>query len=219
MSNVIQIAGLISNRVCAEGSDFFELLGPVVIFGIYIVASIIKTVAKKNSGETDEEAQSALKESIEKRRQEIYQRQVGKTPPKTSPQYTPVPTAEKPSVARRDEVTLQDLQQRKTQQRLANIVDQQSRRRDSFTAPKQKEDLQKYKPAQESRPRQVSHKAVRSAATKPGMHHKTVPAKTPHKPSECWSQNQLLSMIRQSDSLRSAIILKEILDKPLALRE
>ena len=80
MNNLSEIMCLIQTGVCADASDLFELLGPILIFGIYIIASIVKAAAQKGkSDESGEENKSELKKAVRRRYQEIYQRQTGKT--------------------------------------------------------------------------------------------------------------------------------------------
>ena len=191
-------------NLLAEG--LFDLLGPILIFGIYIIASIAKTAAKKGqqSG-SGEETESELKKAVRRRYQEIYQKQVGQTPqkppePQRSSQYAaqPRPVQQAPPI-RQPQRSQWEIKQEAIRQRKARLQSQRTiPRRPQTKAPKQI-------PAAitQPKPKQVLHQK---------------PAKTVDE-SQKQSENLLQYMIKRPANLRSAIILKEILDKPLALRD
>jgi len=188
----------------AEG--FFDLIGPLLIFGIYIIASIAKTATKKGKqAGSGEEKESELKKAVRRRYQEIYQKQVGQTPqkppePQRSPQYAaqPRPVQQAPLI-RQPQRSQWEIKQEAIRQRKARLQSQRTvSRRQQTKAPKQI-------PAAMSqpKPKQVLYQR---------------PAKTVDD-SRKQPENLLQYMIKRPENLRSAIILKEILDKPLALRD
>ncbi|MHC4854793.1 MAG: hypothetical protein ACYS72_00125 [Planctomycetota bacterium] len=186
----------------AEG--LFDLLGPILIFGIYIVASIVKTVAKKGSKEdSGEETESELKKAVRRRYQEIHQRQTGQTPPEQrSPQYVqPRPVQPTPPI-RQPQRSQWEIQQEAIRQRNAKLKSQRTvSKRPHVNVPTQT-------------PRAVSQPDMLYAQKK------RVPKKTKTvEGSQKRSENLLTFLIKRPENLRSAIILKEILDKPLALRD
>lgn len=190
----------------AEG--LFDLLGPILIFGIYIIASIVKTVAKKGSKEdSGEETESELKKAVRRRYQEIHQRQTGQTQqkppePQRSPQYVqPRPVQQTPPIRKRQR-SQWEIQQEAIRQRNAKLKSQRTvSKRPHVNVPTQ----------------------VPAAVSQPDMLYaqkKRVPKKTKTvEGSQKRSENLLTFLIKRPENLRSAIILKEILDKPLALRD
>ncbi|MDH4203127.1 MAG: hypothetical protein OEV87_09550 [Phycisphaerae bacterium] len=189
----------------AEG--LFDLFGPILIFGIYIVASIVKTVAKKRPTEdSGEETESELKKAVRRRYQEIYQRQTGQTQPRPpeqrSPQYVqPRPVQQAPPI-RQPQRSQWEIQQEAIRQRNAKLQSQR-------TVPK--------------RPHVNAPTQTPKAVIQPnilGTQKQRVPKKTKTvEGSQKQSENLLAFMVKSPENLRSAIILKEILDKPLALRD
>jgi len=183
----------------AEG--LFELLGPILIFGIYIIASIVKTVSKKGQkDDPDEKLEPELKKAVRRSYQEIFQKQVPKAQPKASQSQQPKlhvqsQPVQKPSPAHAMRDSQWEIQQEMIRQRNAK--------------------LQSRKIASKPVPAYVSTVASQPQI-KPMVYEKTansgvgIPKQT---------ENQLMSSIKGFENLRSAIILKEILDKPLALRD
>ena len=197
------ISGFMCFGVLAEADDFFKMIGPLLIFGVYIISMLAKGWTKNRQQESDEENPSELRKAVQRRYQEIHDRQTGKSsgqvqPPRhTEPVRTvhsarPVePPASVRQVPRRTYPTHQVQAERPRRS-----VKHRNRPRNVQQKPVSIK-TQVPKPVQ--RPQTVSHeeKAVKQSCT----------------------DHSLASMIRQPQNLRTAIILKEILDKPLALRD
>ncbi|MHC5140763.1 MAG: hypothetical protein ACYSOD_01970 [Planctomycetota bacterium] len=73
---MISISGFMCLCVLAEADDFFKMIGPLLIFGIYIVGALAKGWTKGRQQDSEEEP-SELRKAVQKRYQEIHQRQVG----------------------------------------------------------------------------------------------------------------------------------------------
>jgi len=199
----------------AEG--FFDLIGPVLIFGIYIIASIAKAAAKGKKAGSGEEKESALKKAVRQRYQEIYQRQTGKTPTqrmatKETPTYVQSKTAIKEDIGsvqyksewqRRQEEIRQRNARIKERQRMAS---QQRYRKETqgVTKSVRQPKVSKTMPlvAVQST-RKSTYKSTQPTSSKKS----TVP------------ESVLSNMLSDPKNLRTAFVLKEILDKPVALRD
>ena len=73
---MISISGFMCLCVLAEADDLFKMIGPLLIFGIYIVGALAKGWTKGRQQDSEEEP-SELRKAVQKRYQEIHQRQVG----------------------------------------------------------------------------------------------------------------------------------------------
>lgn len=227
MNECTGMVGFICHGLCANGSNFFEILGPVLIFGIYIIAAIAKSLGKKNTKESDEKSESELKKAVMKRRQQIYERQVGKTPqqvpqrPQQPPQAIPSrQTQPKTGQLKQKVITQWDRQQQVIQQKMVDMRRQLNMKRDPLSVPTQQTQYHRYTPGQQRRQRKPVQQPPKPAKQKMEPVVKKVPGKkeipvTKKSPA----YGHVYSLLRQPDNLRSAIILKEILDKPLGLRE
>ena len=183
----------------AEGLGDF--IGPILLFGVYIIASLAKTAAKKRQMNADgEDTEPELKKAVRRRYQEIYQRQAAKTPRQTPPaqqwqqlrrQSEPEPVMPRPRIQEK-------LRQAAIRERHAQP---QSRKNTHKSSPKR---IPAEAPAASKQPR-----------SRQNTHQKTAFAEDmPAQPA-----NQLGSLLKKPENLRTAIILKEILDVPLALRD
>ena len=187
---------IVPAQIGVLASGLFDLIGPFLIFGIYIIVSIAKATAKKEQAGDSEEAESELKKAVRRRYQEIYLKQVGQAPQESSkPQRKPQYVQSQPK---------QEIEPTIPQHRYQWEIRQQAIRERNI-----KSQPRKIVP---KRPQASILKQVSAAVSKPKskqlMHQEM--AKT---------GNLLVSMIKEPGNLRSAIVLKEILDKPLALRE
>jgi hypothetical protein len=191
---------IIPPQIGLLANGLFDLIGPFLIFGVYIIASIAKAAAKKGqAGNSDEETESELKKAVRRRYQEIHQKQIGKVPQAQKPfRHMERPVQQAPA-ERQPHRSQWELRQETIRERNAKNQTRQ-------IGPKR---------PQESILKQVSA-GVSQSKSKQLMHQKT--AKTDENgPKQ--TGNLLVSMIKEPGNLRSAIVLKEILDKPLALRE
>jgi FtsZ-interacting cell division protein ZipA len=190
--------------VLADADDFFKMIGPLLIFGVYIIGALAKGWTKSRQQESEEEKPSELRKAVQKRYQEIHQRQTGKSsgqvqqPRHTEPVRTvhSARTVEPPTPVR------------------------QVPRRTYPTHQVQAE--RPRRPVQHrNRPRNVQQKpvSVKTQAPKPAQRPQTVRSHEAKAVKQSRADRSLASMIRQPQNLRTAIILKEILDKPLALRD
>jgi hypothetical protein len=192
------ISGFMCFDMLAEAEDFFKMIGPLLIFGIYIVGSLAKGWTKGRQQDPEEEEPSELRKAVQQRYQEIHQRQIGGAPGQGQP---PKRTEPAPAAVHSSRSIESPIPVRQPSQRTYPIQVERHRR------PVQ----QKKDPRQNMRQKPVAVKAK-------------IP-KSPQKPQTAKSteircaEYSLASMIRQPQNLRTAIILKEILDKPLALRD
>ena len=198
----------------AEG--WVELIGPILIFGIYIIGSIAKNVAQKNQG-TEEQDQSELKKAVQKRCEQIRQRQLGQESPqfKRTPKEVSTAKAIREQQTRPQRVSQWDQKQRAIRQRNATLKEQRLAANDAqIPAPAQKPVVEYHRPKPSKIIRQV-------AVPKPvPVQKKRQSPKKVAKISKQRSATDLLQqMMNQPENLRMAIILKEILDRPLALRD
>ena len=80
-----QILGFMCFDMLAEAEDFFKMIGPLLIFGIYIVGSLAKGWTKGRQQDPEEEEPSELRKAVQQRYQEIHQRQIGGAPGQGQP--------------------------------------------------------------------------------------------------------------------------------------
>lgn len=201
------ISGLMCSGVLAEADDFFKMIGPLLIFGIYIVGALAKGWAKGRQQESEEKEPSELKKAVQRRYQEIHQRQIGGGPGQGQPpgQSEPAPATVHPPRPVEPPMPVRQPSQRTYP---AHPVQAEKQRR---PVPQQQNHLRQYR-----RRKPVSEKIQPAKSVQKPLAIKRNEAKST-KP-RC-AEYSLASMIRQPQNLRTAIILKEILDKPLALRD
>jgi len=191
--------------VLAEAEDLFKMIGPLLIFGIYIVGALAKGWTKGR--QQDSEEPSELRKAVQKRYQEIHQRQVGGVEGQAQPpRHTePAPTTVHASRPVEPPVPVWQPPQR--------------------TFPPLPVQAESHR-----RPVQQQQNTIRQSRRQKPYSVKTQALKSGHKPGTVKSSqtkaikprsadHSLVSMLRNPQSLRTAIILKEILDKPLALRD
>ena len=193
------ISGFMCFDMLAEAEDFFKMIGPLLIFGIYIVGSLAKGWTKGRQQDPEEEEPSELRKAVQQRYQEIHQRQIGGAPEQGHP---PKRTEPAPAAVHSSRSIESPIPVRQPSQRTYPIQAERHRR----PVPQQQNHLRKNR-----RQNPVAVKAkIPKSAQKPQTAKSTE--------LRC-AEHSLASMIRQPQNLRTAIILKEILDKPLALRD
>jgi hypothetical protein len=203
---MISISGFMCLCMLAEANDFFKMIGPLLIFGFYIVASLAKGWAKGRQQKSEEEP-SELRKAVQKRYQEIHQRQVGGDRPQGQPPRQPVPAKTTVPVSRPVEPPMPV---RQPSQRTFPPHPVQAERHRHLVQ-QQQNPL-----SQNRRQKPVS---VKTLASKSVQKTRTVKSSETKAIKPRSADDSLASMIRNPQSLRTAIILKEILDKPLALRD
>jgi hypothetical protein len=207
---------MIPSQIGLLAESFFDLLGPILIFGIYIIASIAKTVAQKgqkDDSDEEPESESGMKKAILRRYQEIHQRQVGNTAqnplePQRPRVVQPRTVQQSPSI-KQPQHSQWEIQQEAIRQHNAKLQSQRTipKRPHIYIQKQAPAAVNQPKPAQmaDSAPVQAQKKLIQQQV-------KTIEG------SQRRMRN-LLSMLRRPENLRSSIILKEILDKPRALRD
>jgi hypothetical protein len=200
-----QILAFIYYGIQAEANNFFEFLGPLLLFGIYILGALAKSWSKKRDlGSDEEKPSSELQKAVKKRYQQIYERQTGKTPTLTQMQTS---RTEQPQFVRKP---VEEIEPVKPRQQVSPT-----------NIPESKQRYQKAQPKRMTRPPVVQKRTFTQPSkrmSKPYQVRKAtvdIPAKHTFKPT-C---DYLIKMIQEPQNLRSAIILKEILDKPVGLRD
>ena len=197
------ISGFMCFDMLAEAEDFFKMIGPLLIFGIYIVGSLAKGWTKGRQQDPEEEEPSELRKAVQRRYQEIHQRQIGGAPGKGQ---LPKCTEPAPATVHSSRSIESPIPVWQPSQRTYPIQAERHRR------PAQ----QKKDPRQNMRQKPVAVKAkIPKSPQKPRM---VKPSEAKSAKPEC-AEYSLASMMRHPQNLRTAIILKEILDKPLALRD
>lgn len=199
-----QVIGFMFRRVLAEG--FFELLGPILIFGFYIIAALAKGWRKNQQRETEEKPDSDPNKTVselpsyKKLREQIRQRQVGTTtsPVKSQSYQKPVPS-----------VPVTQAPQCPQTPRAHPVHPVRSERTDRPLSQGNRDH------------RNIHQKAavINAQATELIAKPKTPKRSIIKDVKPKHSDDLFMTLIRQPQNLRTAIILKEILDKPLALRE
>ncbi|MHC5161463.1 MAG: hypothetical protein ACYSOC_07515 [Planctomycetota bacterium] len=187
---MISISGFMCLCVLAEADDFFKMIGPLLIFGIYIVGALAKGWTKGRQQDSEEEP-SELRKAVQKRYQEIHQRQVGGVEGQAQP---PRHTEPAPTTSQRTFPPLPV--QAESHRRLVQ---------------------QPQKPRRQSR-RQKPY-SVKTQALKSVQKPRTARINEVESTKPRYEAHSLASIIQQPQSLRTAVVLKEILDKPLALRD
>ena len=197
------ISGFMCFDMLAEAEDFFKMIGPLLIFGIYIVGSLAKGWTKGRQQDPEEEEPSELRKAVQQRYQEIHQRQIGGAPGQGQP---PKRTEPAPATVHSSRSIESPIPVWQPSQRTYPIQVERHRR------PVQ----QKKDPRQNMRQKPVAVKAkIPKSPQKPRM---VKPSEAKSAKPKC-AEYSLASMMRHPQNLRTAIILKEILDKPLALRD
>lgn len=197
----------IYNGMLADAGDFIELLAPLILFGIYILGALAKKWSKNRELDSGEEKPSSeLQKAVRKRYQQIYEKQTGKTPSRNQVQSR---QAEQPQFVRQ------------TAEKIKPVRVRQHERGISSSSPEYQRRYPRTQRTRKSQTRTATVQRTASQAVKTSRPHplrKVAIDKTfDHvcKPAN----DYLIKMIREPENLRSAIILKEILDKPLGLRE
>ena len=190
----------IGHRVLADTGDFLEMLGPLLLFGIYAIGAVAKKWANSKKSESEEKPPTELQKAVRKRYQQIYERQTGKVasrpePVRTRPQETlPVRSLEKTPTTTRSRTLLTP----------------------QLKGPRRRQPAhQRLNYRQEKRIRRQTAAEQTPAAIKRPQ--KNTIDKMPARQRPCG--HSVLSLFQQPASLQSAVIMKEILDKPLALRD
>jgi len=199
------ISGFICFGMLADADDFFKMIGPLLIFGVYIIGALAKGWTKNRPQEPDEENPSELKKAVQRRYQEIHGRQVGNSPGRTQsqpPSHTePVKTVHS---ARAVEPPLARQVPRKT-----------------YPTHQVQAERHRYSVQHRNHPRNVQQKpvSVKAQSPKPVQRPQAVKSHEVKAVKQTRADISLAAMIRQPRNLRTAIVLREILDNPLALRE
>jgi len=201
------ISGCMCFDMLAEAEDFFKMIGPLLIFGIYIVGALAKGWTKGRQQDSEQEEPSELRKAVQRRYQEIHQRQIGGAPEQGHPPKRTEPAPATPHSSRSIE---SPIPVRQPSQRIhpAHPVQAERHRR---PVPQQQNYLRKNR-----RQKPVPEKA--KIPKSPQKLRMVKPSEAKSTELRC-AEHSLASMIRQPQNLRTAIILKEILDKPLALRD
>ncbi len=192
--------------VLADGGNFFELIGPLLLFGVYIIVALAKKFGKDQQQESDEEKPSELRKAVKRRYQEIHDRQVGNSPGQVQPQPPRHTEPVRAVHSARPVEPPAPIRQVPRRTYPAHPVQAERHRRPV----QQKNHLR-----QNMRQKPVS---VKTQAPKPVQRPQTVGSHETKAVKQSRKDHSLVSMIRQPQNLRTAIILKEILDKPIALR-
>ena len=193
------ISGFMCFDMLAEAEDFFKMIGPLLIFGIYIVGSLAKGWTKGRQQDPEQEEPSELRKAVQRRYQEIHQRQIGGAPGQGHP---PKRTEPAPTTVHAPRPVESPIPVRQPSQRTYPIQAERHRR----PVPQQQNHLRKNR---RQKPIGIKTQTPKSAQ-------KPQTAKSTE--IRC-AEHSLESMMRHPRNLRTAIILKEILDKPLALRD
>jgi hypothetical protein len=200
-----QILGFMCFKVLAEADNFFKMIGPLLIFGIYIIGALAKGWTKSRQHEPNEELSSELKKAVKSRYQEIHDRQVGNNPDRTQPQ---MPRLAEPvrAVHSAGQVN-KPLPVRQTPMR-------------TYPAHQIQAEKPRIPVQHRNRPRNVQQKpvSVKTRAPKPVQKPQAARSHKAKTAQQSRTDQSLASMIRQPQNLRTAIILKEILDKPISMR-
>ncbi len=198
-------AGFAYFGLLAEG--IFEFLGPLVLVGIYVVGALAKKWISTRQPNSDEKEQSELQKAVQKRYQEIHQRQTGDSSKQVQPKrytkqvnppaYAPKPI-KPPTPVRQPAQRTHPVQPVQVQRQQRPVEQQQH-------------SYQRHTRQEPVSVRNQPPKLVQKARVP-----KSSEAKSPKITDP---EHSLVSMLRKPRNLRSAIILKEILDKPLSLRD
>ena len=185
----------------AEGG-FFELVGPLLLFGIYAIGALAKKWFNSRDPDSEEKKPSELQKAVRKRYQQIHQRQTGSSSGQGQPPRRTEPV--------RTVHTMRPVEP-------PTPVRQPAQRTYPVQAERQRRPVQQKKYLQQNtRQKPVSAK---TQAPKPVQKLQRVKSNEAKSAKSGCVQHSLASLIRQPQNLRTAIILKEILDKPLALRD
>ena len=203
-------------QISLLANGFGDIIGPILIFGIFIISSIVKAAAKKGRGENgDKETESALKKAVRQRYHEIYQQQTGKAPKKPlerskPPRYIPdkpMREIEPTAVQQRSQW---ELRQEAIRQRNATM------QRSEYSKPTILNQIAAAAVAKPPRPKPATKL---NAQTKVPRKHIQQPVKSVKHDKAQTAGVPLYAMMKDPKNLRTAFILKEILDKPIALQD
>jgi len=233
----------------AEG-DWRELIGPLVVFGIYAVATILKKAAGGKLDAAEEEDEDSVESSFSTedasssespRYKPLDEAARPAAAEAQTPQQRTLPYARErqpqPSAAEQAELErqrrLRQLREEQIQiarrRRLAQQQAEQSAVRQRIAQPVQKADL---RPTASAPSRKTPQEMLRQAQTGQPARGVERPSARPLRGEMSTTTTQSVSMskpatapaaglqrlLRDRTSLRRAIVLKEILEKPLALR-
>ena len=227
-------------NLLAEG-DWRQLLGPLVLLGFYAVAAIIKAAGNRadkaatNDDEGDEELPVETEvpqktrykplhdtaQSPQSRRTLPYARTAqgaAATPPQAAR-----PAGEAIDWDRQQEIKRRQLEQAEALRRQQALERQRQQLRRQAAIQEQREKLQRQ---QTGRPAAMVSRIVQSAAAssqrpavvQPPVKAVRVSPPTAAKKAVPERTDKIGGLLRKRDSLRAAMVLKEILDKPLAMR-
>jgi hypothetical protein len=222
------IALLGNQFVLLAESDWSRLIGVIVIFGFWVISALAKMWANRSS-DGDDEANEKTSQLIELAKKYAKQRQT------QSQQRRPV---------RNNEFTSEwDRRQEMKRQRQAQLHERRNQSPKPVKIPAvpaipkparqvPAENVPDFKPVgsqldrirqyaqqlniQKQPPRPISAPRTHKAA---GKKHATAHKKSAAAPTTTTFSHPLHVLLGYPDQLRSAIVLKEILDKPIALRE
>jgi hypothetical protein len=197
-----QVLGFINHGMLAEGNNLLEMLGPLLLFGIYAIGALAKKWADSKKTESDEKPPSELQKAVRKRYQQIYERQTGND----AAANRPVPVRAEP--VKTSPVRPLEKTPPKTQARtLLTPQLQELKKRPPV------HQRQKYRQERRNQ-RKVAAKQTSAVIQRP----QPATIKIVSIKQKC-EGHSVLSMFQQPPSLQTAVIMKEILDKPLALRD
>lgn len=196
-----------------------ELIGPILIFGIYIIGALAKNWVNRDQKGSDKENQSELKKAVRKRYEQIRQRQTGEDSAhlKRTPKAVSTARTIQQEENRPRQASQWEQQQRAIRQHNAKLQEQRmaAKRARAIQAQKAVVGYDQPKPPQ-TIGQVVAPKPVRKQKKTAVPKH--ISEKAVHTPKYRCAGGLLEDMLGRPENLRSAIILKEILDKPLALR-
>ena len=227
-------------NLLAEG-DWRQLLGPLVLLGFYAVAAIIKAAGNrvgKAAGDDDEGEEELPVEtdvpqktrykplhdtaqSPQSRRTLPYARTAQGAP--AAPPQAARPAGEAIDWDRQQEIKRRQLEQAEALRRQQALERQRQQLLRQAAIQEQREKLQRQ---QAGRPAAVVSRIVQSAAAssqrpavvQPPVKAVRVSPPTAAKKAVPERTDKIGGLLRKRDSLRAAMVLKEILDKPLAMR-
>ncbi|MEN8127070.1 MAG: hypothetical protein ABFR90_04600 [Planctomycetota bacterium] len=202
----------------AEG--WFELILPIFIFGIYIIGALAKNWTQQQKQDPEEHDQSELKKAVRKRYEQIRQRQMGEGTPqlKKTPKAIPAARTLRQEENRPRQISQWEQQQQVIRQRNAKLQEQRMAARQTRAVQAQKPVVRYARTKPPKMTRQVPVPSPVQAQMKKAAKKKPVSKKVEQAPRRQPTGNLLSHMINRPENLKSAIIVKEILDKPLALR-
>lgn len=200
-----QVVGFINFVVLAE-SNLFELLGPLLLFGIYAIATLARRLANSKQSESQEKKPSEPQQAVRSGYQAIHDMQVGKAAVTEK-----VRSPEQPQQYRIEPRPRTFEKNLLSQQRLERAVAYSAHVQKSIRSVRQKPRTEPY-----------SDLKTQTVLTGPpqSIHIPELEKKSITEPLNTKDvKHPVLTMIYQPQDLRSAVILKEILDEPVSLRD